>query len=334
MVCLKTDLANKVQPPNSRYRCRGGNDPLLRGGAARQSGGVCRSFDSAPDKQERLSSTDRGVKPLLQGTEVRSAHTPRPQERERFACSPGAGLRGFSPSFSFQPPREIMIQRTLFPLSPLLYFLALIFSQSSGTVHGQSIRINEILISNSTTIADEDGDYEDWIELHNPTETEVNLNNWGLSDNLAQPFKWMFPEVTLQPGEYLLVWASGKDRHSGGSLHTNFRLNSSGEELLLHDALGIKRDELEPTAVPTDHSYGRTRDDPDAWIVFADATPGTANPGPEGHLLSDTVTFSETSRTFTGSLTLALSARNRAKPFASRRPEPFRPQPQPRIHHH
>jgi hypothetical protein len=76
-----------------------------------------------------------------------------------------------------------------------------------------NVRINEIMSSNLTTIADEDGGYEDWIELHNPTAVTINLAGWGLSDDPALPFKWTFAAGTsLAPGAHLLVWASGKDR--------------------------------------------------------------------------------------------------------------------------
>ena len=66
--------------------------------------------------------------------------------------------------------------------------------------------------SNSITIADEDGDFSDWIELYNPTQHRIDLKGWGLSDNTSNPFKWVFPEVKMEPGDYLMVWASGKDR--------------------------------------------------------------------------------------------------------------------------
>lgn len=72
--------------------------------------------------------------------------------------------------------------------------------------------INEFVSSNGTTLADEDGDFSDWIELFNAGAEPVDLNGWGISDDLSHPFRWTLPERTLQPGEFLLVWASGKDR--------------------------------------------------------------------------------------------------------------------------
>ena len=80
------------------------------------------------------------------------------------------------------------------------------------TISGQNIRINEFMSSNSASIADDDGDYSDWIELYNAGSSSVNIEGWGLSDNPSNPHKWVFPEYVIQPGEHLLVWASGKDR--------------------------------------------------------------------------------------------------------------------------
>ncbi len=72
--------------------------------------------------------------------------------------------------------------------------------------------INEIMSSNSKTITDEDGSFEDWIELYNYGDTPVNLHQFGLSDNANNRFKWTFPEIMLPPQEFLLVFASDKDR--------------------------------------------------------------------------------------------------------------------------
>lgn len=77
--------------------------------------------------------------------------------------------------------------------------------------NAQSIRINEVVSSNSTVI-DEDGDTPDWLELYNYGTTPVSLLNWGLTDDVDDLHSWQFPNVTLNPDEYMLVWASDKDR--------------------------------------------------------------------------------------------------------------------------
>jgi hypothetical protein len=76
----------------------------------------------------------------------------------------------------------------------------------------QPIRINEVMSSNGGVITDMDGDTSDWIELYNAGMTSINLNGYGLSDKKGQPFQWIFPDYSVKPGTYLLVFASGKDR--------------------------------------------------------------------------------------------------------------------------
>jgi len=85
----------------------------------------------------------------------------------------------------------------------LLGFHSLSFSQ---------IVINEVQTSNKSTVFDEDGDFEDWIELYNSGVSAVNLYQYGLSDEQADPYKWRFPSVTIEPKGHLLVFASGKNR--------------------------------------------------------------------------------------------------------------------------
>jgi len=87
-----------------------------------------------------------------------------------------------------------------------------IFLSAISTLNAQSIVINEMMASNSATIQDEDGDSPDWIELYNFSQHSIDLNGFGLSDNAADPFKWTFPSLSLEPGKYLIVFASGKDR--------------------------------------------------------------------------------------------------------------------------
>lgn len=77
-------------------------------------------------------------------------------------------------------------------------------------VNAQSIRINEVSPSNSVYF-DEDGDTPDWIELYNFGTQTISINNWGLSDNVLEPDKWTFPNISLAPESYLLLWASSKD---------------------------------------------------------------------------------------------------------------------------
>lgn len=77
-----------------------------------------------------------------------------------------------------------------------------------------TVRINEFMSSNGASIADEDGDREDWIELFNYGTEPVNMAGWGLTDDREDPFQWVFPDALIKPGQFLLVYASGKDRRA------------------------------------------------------------------------------------------------------------------------
>ena len=90
--------------------------------------------------------------------------------------------------------------------------LAVIIFSFHFSVNAQQVFINELMASNSITIPDEDGDYSDWIELYNPLTESIELTGYGLSDDLSNPFKWIFPAVTLLPQNHLLVFASDKNR--------------------------------------------------------------------------------------------------------------------------
>lgn len=94
--------------------------------------------------------------------------------------------------------------------------------------------ISEFMADNESTTVDEDGAFSDWIEIHNPTAAAIPLAGWYLTDKAADLTQWRFPAVELAPGEFLVVWASGKNRSfPGAPLHTNFSLSKDGEFLAL-----------------------------------------------------------------------------------------------------
>ena len=146
------------------------------------------------------------------------------------------------------------------------------------------IRLNEILAANISTsgIKDENGALSDWIELYNAGPTTVDLLGWSLSDDADAPGKWVFPSLALAPRQYLVVFASGKDRRpTGGTspLHTSFTLGVYGDYLALCPP--------DYPRVPTtafagkypeqrnDYSYGLN--EAGQWRYFAQPSPGSAN---------------------------------------------------------
>ena len=145
---------------------------------------------------------------------------------------------------------------------------------ASRVAADSALIINEICASNKTIIADEDGEYVDWIELYNSGSEAINLKGYGLSDKSGKPMLWTFPDVTIEPGAYLVVYASSKSR-TGAQLHTNFSLGSEKSEVLLTDPKGQILDHVYYDLIPQDSTYGR--DETGNWRVFAQGTPGYAN---------------------------------------------------------
>lgn len=89
--------------------------------------------------------------------------------------------------------------------------LVFTFTIISTSLFAQQIRINEVVSSNSFFL-DEDGDTPDWFELRNTGATAINLQDWTISDDITESDKWIFPNSLLGPNEYMVVWASSKDR--------------------------------------------------------------------------------------------------------------------------
>ena len=90
-------------------------------------------------------------------------------------------------------------------------FLSLFFVVSIYNLTAQTVRINEVVSSNSV-YTDEDGDNPDWLEIHNFGTQDVSINGWSLSDDVDGDKKWTFPNITLSPDQYMVLWASSKDR--------------------------------------------------------------------------------------------------------------------------
>lgn len=175
--------------------------------------------------------------------------------------------------------------------------------------------ITEFLAANSKIFADEEGKFSDWIEVHNPENTPVNLAGWFLTDSAAEKNKWAFPAVTLPAGGYLVVRASGEDRRDPTKpLHTNFELNSSGEYLALVKPDGrTVATEFAPAfpAQLDDISYGITQPtaagETPVRGYFRTPTPGARNGGASTLFLNERVAFSRASGPFVGTITVSLS---------------------------
>jgi hypothetical protein len=120
-------------------------------------------------------------------------------------------------------------------MSARIAFAVLLFVSAFTPLYAaDTLLITEFMAVNSgpSGLADEDGDFEDWIEIHNPGTNSVSINGWYLTDTTNNLTKWQFPATNVAPNGYLVVFASNKDRRvPGRPLHTNFRLDAGGEFL-------------------------------------------------------------------------------------------------------
>jgi len=167
--------------------------------------------------------------------------------------------------------------------------------------------ISEFMADNETTLADDDGDYSDWIEIHNPTSGAISLAGHFLTDEKSDPTKWAFPNVSIPAGGYLIVWASEKNRiNPTAPLHTSFQLDQAGEYLALIGPGPMVLHEFDP--FPTqldDSSYGVLGGDPSIVQFMGQPTPGAENidsPPPPAP-----VQFSRASGMFTAAFPLTLT---------------------------
>ncbi len=141
----------------------------------------------------------------------------------------------------------------------------------------EGLVLNEVMASNNNTVADEHGDYDDWIEVANIGVSAINLGGLGLTDHLEGVPDFVFPSLILAPGEYIVVWA---DEEPGeGDLHAPFKLDSDGEDVYLTDG-AIIIDQVTYPALGSDLSWGHWPDGTGDWALLSLATPGAENENP------------------------------------------------------
>ena len=155
-----------------------------------------------------------------------------------------------------------------------LFMVAVCFAAARAnaglTENTVPVVINEVLASNSKYLTDPQGQYDDWIELHNRGREAINLAGLYLTDDPAMPAKWQFPTnnptlTTIAPQGYLIVWADGDTVAAG--LHAGFRLNSEGETVALYDRDGTTLlDSVTFGMQQVDVSYGRIPDATGSWM--------------------------------------------------------------------
>lgn len=150
---------------------------------------------------------------------------------------------------------------------------------SRYTIKSETLRINEIMAAPRSGLRDEDGDLSDWIEIYNAGSERIDLSNYALSDNEEKLSKWFFPQgAFIDPGQYYVVFCSGKDRAGTetGFPHTNFGLSAEGETVTISNALGQLVDRVQYDNIPVDCTYAYN-EELGIWEICTLGTPGEKN---------------------------------------------------------
>ena len=145
----------------------------------------------------------------------------------------------------------------------LILFLLILVYQSGckkpdNPAEGDIV-INELLPVNTTIVPDQNGEYDDWVELYNLSNSVKDISGYFLSDNKDHFSKWEFPSGTSIPGKgYLIIWADDDSAQVG--LHANFKLSSLGEEVLLSEPDGTLIDKVIYPGQDLELSFSRNPD--------------------------------------------------------------------------
>ena len=140
----------------------------------------------------------------------------------------------------------------------------------------EGVRISEVQNRNALTLPNADGSGPAWIELENTGDGPVSLKGLCLTRDTKLTKTLVFPDIRMEPGEFLLIYADGRGTAADGALHAPFRLPKSGAHTLyLYDSAQKLLDEVAVPAMQADESYCRNADG--AWAVTAQPTPGRAN---------------------------------------------------------
>lgn len=154
--------------------------------------------------------------------------------------------------------------------------------------------ITEVMSRNENTLPDENGYFNDWIEIKNNSNKTLNLENYWLSDDSKNIRKWRFPSLSIEPGQYMILFLSPEYQDDQGEkyLHVHFALDGLGDELYLSN---MDKTILQKVTIPeltTGITYGLV-DGESGYFYFSHPTPGyTNNPDSRSVGYAETPVFS------------------------------------------
>jgi hypothetical protein len=162
----------------------------------------------------------------------------------------------------------------------IFYFILISLISSTGLCFGQTLKINEVMDWNASTLKDGAGNYNPWIELYNSGNTAINLQGYYLADHSYDLLKWQFPNVNIPAGGYKIIFISGKKTGPANEVHCDISLNSTStpwQGIYISDPSGNLIDHVDYVSMGVDISYGRSPDGSSTFAFFEQPTPGTAN---------------------------------------------------------
>ena len=171
--------------------------------------------------------------------------------------------------------------------------------------------INEYSAANLYGYVDNYYMEEDWIELYNTSESDIDISGYYLSDKADEPTKWVIPGGTvISANGYLTFWCSGRDENSGNNFHTNFKLKqtkNNPEHVVFSDPYGNFINDIEMQKTQLDHSIGRSPNGSEVWNIFTSPTKGGENDGNSYSAYAEAPEMSLEAGFYNGSQTLELS---------------------------
>lgn len=156
------------------------------------------------------------------------------------------------------------------------FMLIFIPSLDNSFIVSSKLYISEIMVNNTYTIQDDDLEYSDYIEIYNGYKNKINLEGYHLSDSEYETNKWTFPNIVIESGEYLIIYASGKDKCDleNKTCHTNFKLSSKGEVITLSDNSNNIINKFSYEETSNDIAFGYIKG---KYYLLNKATPGEKN---------------------------------------------------------
>jgi hypothetical protein len=153
----------------------------------------------------------------------------------------------------------MIVKKQNFIICILLSMILVSCEKKTETPMSGVVVINEIMALNTSTVADQDGEFDDWIELYNTSGEAVDISGYFLSDDDNNTTKWKIPQGTSITGKgFIIIWADSDLKQSG--LHADFKLSADGEEVILSFPDDTQTDRIEYPANALEQSYARVPD--------------------------------------------------------------------------